>query len=104
MLASVGDRRRFSLADLKDLSGRSNEEDDDDEPIAIVRFTDPTLRALIINFFKTFEGASMRDSVFGLNIAGMIDHMRASTKAIAAFCTGCPAQLAFRTGKDLSRT
>ena len=80
MLASVDDRRRFNLADLKELYGGSSEADDDDEPIEIVRPTDPILRALIVNFFKTFQGASMRDSVFGLDVAGMIDHIEGEYK------------------------
>jgi hypothetical protein len=57
-----------------------DETDDDDEPIELIRPTDPGLRALIVNFYKTFEGASMRDSVFDLDIAGMIDHTEGEYK------------------------
>lgn len=81
ILASFSDKRdrhRLSHADFKKLYG--DETDDDDEPIEIVRPTDPELRALIVNFFKTFEGTSMRDSVFGLDIAGMIDHAEGEYK------------------------
>jgi hypothetical protein len=80
MLASMDDGFRFSHTDLKELYVSSNEADDDDEPIEIVRPADPILRALIVNFYKTFQGASMRDSVFGLDVAGMVDHTEGEYK------------------------
>jgi hypothetical protein len=52
----------------------SDEAEEDFEPIELVRPADPKFRALIRNFFNTFQGANMRESVYGLDIAGMIDH------------------------------
>jgi hypothetical protein len=67
-------RRQLRFYQGYEFSREDDETDDDGEPIEIIRPADPELRALIVNFYKTFEGASMRDSVFGLDIAGMIDH------------------------------
>src|SRR2546423_11636991 len=46
----------------------------------VVRPADPKLRALIRNFFNTFQGANMRESVYGLDLAGMIDHTEGEHK------------------------
>ena len=54
--------------------------EEDLEPIEMVRPADPKIRALIRNFFNTFQGAKMRESVFGLDIAGMIDHTEGEHK------------------------
>jgi hypothetical protein len=83
ILASIEnnrDRHRTFHGDLKEIYGSSNEADDDDKPVEIIRPADPELRGLVVNFFRTFEGASMRDSVFGLDIAGMIDHTEGEYK------------------------
>lgn len=85
------DRHRLSHADFKKLYG--DETDDDDEPIEVVRTTDPALRALIVNFFKTFEGTSMRDSVFGLDIAGMIDHAEGDYKGHCSILYRLPSTI-----------
>lgn len=85
------DRHRLSHADFKKLYG--DETDDDDEPIEIVRPSDPELRALIVNFFKTFEGTSMRDSVFGLDIAGMIDHAEGDYKGHCSILYRLPSTI-----------
>src|SRR5881396_3454102 len=58
----------------------SDEAEEDVEPIEMVRPADPKLRALIRNFFNTFQGANMRESVYGLDIAGMIDHTEGEHK------------------------
>jgi hypothetical protein len=58
----------------------SDEAEEDVEPIEIVRPADPKFRALIRNFFNTFQGANMRESVYGLDIAGMIDHTEGEHK------------------------
>jgi hypothetical protein len=60
--------------------GSSDEDEEDIEPIEIVRPTDPKFRALIRNFVNTFQGANMRQSVYGLDIAGMIDHTEGEHK------------------------
>lgn len=74
-----------------------NESGDEDEPIEIVRPADPGLRALIVNFFKTFEGASMRDSVFGLDIAGMIDHTEGEYKGHCSILYKLPSTVGIQT-------
>ena len=61
-------------------SSSSEEDEEDVEPIEIVRPADPRYRALISNFFNTFQGANMRESVYGLDIAGMIDHTEGEHK------------------------
>ena len=58
----------------------SDEAEEDVEPIEIVRPADPKFRALIRDFFNTFQGANMRESVYGLDIAGMIDHTEGEHK------------------------
>ncbi|KAK0713954.1 hypothetical protein B0T26DRAFT_742435 [Lasiosphaeria miniovina] len=52
----------------------SSAESEDDEPIEMDRPADPKLHALTRNFFNTFQGANVMKSVYGLDIAGMIDH------------------------------
>jgi hypothetical protein len=52
-----------------------SDSEEDLEPIEIVRPADPELRDLIRNFFNTFHGANMMGSVYGLDVAGMIDHI-----------------------------
>jgi hypothetical protein len=55
-----------------------SDEDEDEshgDPFELVRLPDPRLRTLIKNFYNTFHGASMRESVCGLDMAGMIDHV-----------------------------
>lgn len=51
-----------------------DETEDDAKPIKTIRPADPELRDLIRNFFNTFQGANMLGSVYGLDVAGMIDH------------------------------
>jgi hypothetical protein len=58
----------------------SDEAEEDVEPIELVRPADPKFRALIRNFFNTFQGTNMRESVYGLDIAGMIDHTEGEHK------------------------
>lgn len=99
MLASLDNRHRINYADIKRMYGSINEtnddddDDDDDELIEIVRPADPEIRALIVNFYKTFEGASMRDSVFGLDIAGMIDHTEGDYKGHCSILYRLPSTI-----------
>jgi hypothetical protein len=86
-------RHRASRVDLKNLYGSNSEADDDEEPIEIIRPADPELRALIGNFFSTFEGTSMRDSVFGLDIAGMIDHTEGEYKGHCSILYRLPSTI-----------
>jgi serine/threonine protein kinase len=88
-----GDRHRLSHADFTKLYGTGNEVDDDDKPIEIVRSADPRLRALIVNFFKTFKGSSMRDSVSGLDITGMIDHTAGEYKGHCSILYRLPSTI-----------
>jgi hypothetical protein len=88
------DWHRLSQVDFNEfLYGSNDEADDDDEPIEIVRPADPALRALIVNFFKTFEGASMRESVFGLDVAGMIDHTQGEYKGHCSILYRLPSTI-----------
>jgi hypothetical protein len=77
ILASSGDNKNWHYLphiETNNFSGNNNEPGYDEKPIELIRPADPNLRALIVNFFKTFECASLKDSVSGLDIAGMIDH------------------------------
>lgn len=67
---------RYSKARLDEMyEYRSSDESEEDvEAFEMVRPADPKLRALIRNFFNTFQGVNMGGSVYGLDIAGMIDH------------------------------
>jgi hypothetical protein len=91
------DGHRPSHGDSKEMYGSGNEADDDDEPIEIVRPADPELRALVVNFFKTFQGASMRDSVFGLDIAGMIDHTEGEYKGHCSILYRLPSTIGIQS-------
>ena len=75
----------------------SDEAEDDVEPIEIVRPADPKLRALIRNFFNTFQGANMRESVYGLNIAGMIDHTEGEHKGHCSILYKLPGTIGIQS-------
>lgn len=74
--------RHYSRSGLNTMYGFSPEdlyssgEDDENnaKPIALVRPGDQKARAIIRDFYNTFKGASMSKSVYGLDIAGIIDH------------------------------
>ena len=74
--------RHYSKADMDQTYeySSSDEAEEDVKPIEPVRPADPKFRALIRNFFNTFQGANMRESVYGLDIAGMIDHTEGEHK------------------------
>ncbi|RNJ59366.1 hypothetical protein D7B24_002744 [Verticillium nonalfalfae] len=59
---------------LDGVPGDVSSDEGDNEPIKPVRPVDPMLRALIKNFYNIFQGEGAMKSVYGLNIAGMIDH------------------------------
>jgi len=72
---------RFNEADESQIyQDNRSEEDEEDEPIERVRPIDVRLRSLIRNFFNTFQAANMMKSVYGLDIAGMIDHTEGEHK------------------------
>jgi hypothetical protein len=94
------DRRSLSRANLNEFDGDndvSDESDDYDESIEMVRPADPELRALIVNFFKTFEGARIRHDVFGLDVAGMIDHTKGEYKGHCSILYRLPGTMGVRT-------
>jgi hypothetical protein len=97
------DRRSLSRANLdefdgeNDVSVESDESDDCDEPIEVVRPADPELRALIVNFFKTFQGARIRHDVFGLDVVGMIDHTKGEYKGHCSILYRLPGTMGIRT-------
>ena len=74
--------RPYSKAGMDQIyeSGSSDEAEQDVEPIEMVRPANPKVRALIRNFFNTFQGTDMRESVCGLDIAGIIDHTEGEHK------------------------
>ncbi|KAH6975230.1 hypothetical protein BKA56DRAFT_489406 [Ilyonectria sp. MPI-CAGE-AT-0026] len=72
--------RLLASFDSDNDSDSDSDEAEDVEPIEIVRPADPKLRALIRNFFNTFQGANMMKSVYGLDIAGTIDHTEGEHK------------------------
>ncbi|OPB42710.1 hypothetical protein A0O28_0038310 [Trichoderma guizhouense] len=57
-----------------------SDESESDEEIEAVRPADPKLRTLIKNFVNTFQGVNNMKSVYGLDIAGMIDHTESEHK------------------------
>ena len=74
-------RARFSYPgsrhyDMGRMYGYSSgdETEEDMKQIEPIRPTDPKLRALIKNFYNTFQGANTSKSVYALDIAGIIDH------------------------------
>ncbi|KAL6407769.1 hypothetical protein AUP68_08793 [Ilyonectria robusta] len=80
---SMDDRvtRHYSKAGINQIYEYSDSDEAEDvEPIEIVRPADPKLRALIRNFFNTFQGTNMMKSVYGLDIAGTIDHIEGEHK------------------------
>jgi len=68
--------RNYSRANIPvdPVAEDSSAESEDDEPIEMDRPADPKLHALIRNFFNTFQGANVMKSVYGLDIAGIVDH------------------------------
>ncbi|KAM6480515.1 prion-inhibition and propagation-domain-containing protein [Trichoderma sp. SZMC 28011] len=57
-----------------------SDESEGDEVIEPVRPADPKLHTLIRNFVSTFQGVNTMKSVYGLDIAGMIDHRESEHK------------------------
>lgn len=94
----TGSRSRLLPGDgTHELHNSGDETDDDHEPIEIVRPADPQLRALIVNIFDTFRCASMRDSVHGLDIAGMIDHTEGEYKGHCSILYKLPGTIGIQT-------
>ncbi|KAJ4011805.1 hypothetical protein NW752_004206 [Fusarium irregulare] len=75
-------RARLSAYEIDDpqIYQLSSSDEDKDEEIERVRPADPRLQALIKNFYNTFQDANMMKSVYGLDIAGMIDHTEGEHK------------------------
>jgi serine/threonine protein kinase len=71
----------------------SSDESQDDKQFEVVRPADPKLRALIRNFFNTFQGLNMRESVHGLDIAGMIDHTEGEHKGHCSILYKLPSTI-----------
>ncbi|KAH7182331.1 uncharacterized protein B0J16DRAFT_363277 [Fusarium flagelliforme] len=71
---------QFNEVDENQIYQDSSSDEDEDEEIERVRPADPRLRALIKNFYNTFQDANMMKSVYGLDIAGMIDHTEGEHK------------------------
>jgi hypothetical protein len=91
--------RHYSKAGMDQIYeySSSDEAEEDVEPIEMVRPADPKLRALIRNFFNTFQGANMRESVYGLDIAGMIDHTEGEHKGHCSILYKLPGTIGVQT-------
>ncbi|KAJ4110275.1 hypothetical protein NW768_012035 [Fusarium equiseti] len=71
---------QFNGVDKSQIQQDRSSDEDEDEEIERIRPADPRLRALIKSFYNTFQGAEMMKSVYGLDIAGMIDHTEGEHK------------------------
>ncbi|KAM0263556.1 hypothetical protein ACHAQJ_001175 [Trichoderma viride] len=87
--------RSLSMANMDQIyEHRSSDEAEEDvEPIEIVRPADPKLRALVRNFFNTFHGANMMESVYGLDIAGILDHTEGEHKGHCSILYKLPGMI-----------
>ncbi|KAM0524545.1 hypothetical protein ACHAPE_000642 [Trichoderma viride] len=87
--------RYYDKDELEQIDGYINIDDseEDIEPIEIIRPTDPDFRNLIRNFFNTFHGANMMGSVYGLDIAGMIDHTDGEHKGHCSILYKLPGKI-----------
>ena len=59
----------------------------------MVRPANPEFRALIRKFFDTFQGMNMRKSVYGLDIAGMIDYTEGEHKGYCSIFYKLPGTI-----------
>ncbi|KLO97740.1 uncharacterized protein FFB20_15008 [Fusarium fujikuroi] len=91
-LSSLPSHRKLELSQMGEYSSS-----DDDEPIERVRPADPKLRALIRNFFDTFQGANMMKNVYGLDIIGMIDHTEGDDKGHCSILYRLPGTIGFQS-------
>ena len=82
---------------MYEYNNSSDEDEEDIQPIEMVRPADPKIRALIRNFFNTFQGANMRESVYGLDIAGMIDHTEGEHKGHCSILYKLPGTIGVQT-------
>ncbi|KAK4206017.1 prion-inhibition and propagation-domain-containing protein [Rhypophila decipiens] len=96
-LKRIERRRRRHEKHGSSSDGSEDGESADEEPVEIVRPADPKLRTLIRNFFNTFHGANMMKSVFGLDIAGMIDHREGEYKGHCSILYKLPGTIGIQT-------
>ncbi|KAF2826144.1 hypothetical protein CC86DRAFT_417164 [Ophiobolus disseminans] len=68
-------------------------ESEKENPIELVRPPETKNLALIRNFANTFQGVSMRDSVYGLDIAGMIEHTDGEHKGYCSILYKLPGTI-----------
>lgn len=87
--------RHYSEAHMDQIyeDSSSDEAEEDVEPIEAVRPADSKLRALIRTFFNTFQGANLGESVYGLDIAGMIDHTEGEHKGHCSILYKLPSTI-----------
>ncbi|KAI6510878.1 hypothetical protein MCOR04_009050 [Pyricularia oryzae] len=74
-----------------------SDETEDDEPIELIRPADPKLRLLITNFFNTFYGSNKMNSVYGLDIAGIVDHTQGDKKGHYSILYKLPGSIGVQT-------
>ncbi|KAF5718697.1 hypothetical protein FMUND_5057 [Fusarium mundagurra] len=90
--SSLPPQREIDLSQIDQYSSS-----EDDEPIERVRPADPKLRALIRNFFDTFQGANMMKNVYGLDIVGMIDHTEGDDKGHCSILYRLPGTIGLQS-------
>lgn len=91
-------KKRYPTSDSSNSRTDSDsDETEDDEPIELIRPTDPNLRLLITNFFNTFYGSNKMDSVYGLDIAGIVDHTQGDKKGHYSILYKLPGSIGVQT-------
>lgn len=88
-------RHRSNFGDL--VTEDQSDESEDEDPVELIRPADPKLRALISNFFNTFQGMELRASVYGLDIAGMIDHTEGEHKGHCSILYRLPGTIGIQS-------
>ncbi|KAM0465616.1 hypothetical protein ACHAPV_001669 [Trichoderma viride] len=86
---------RVNIEQIEEYNGIDGIDDSEEDvgPIEIVRPADPELRDLIRNFFNTFHGANTMGSVYGLDVAGMIDHTEGEHKGYCSILYKLPGMI-----------
>ncbi|TLD11756.1 hypothetical protein PspLS_11655 [Pyricularia sp. CBS 133598] len=91
-------KKRYRTSDSSS-SGTDSDSDktEDDEPIELIRPADPNLRLLITNFFNTFYGSNKMNSVYGLDITGIVDHTQGDKKGHYSILYKLPGSIGVQT-------
>ncbi|KAK6345988.1 hypothetical protein TWF730_010323 [Orbilia blumenaviensis] len=90
-------RRSIRAYKRRMASSSGDNSETEDEVFEVGRPADPRLRALIRNFFDTFQGANMMKNVHGLDIAGMIDHTEGEHKGHCSILYRLPSTIGIQS-------